>query len=186
MPDVKVPLIGKVPKPALLFGLAGGGVLTAYLIWKHKQNAAAGASYGYGAAGYGEGAGMYGYGSAFAYGGSFGGGVTPYPIGSEYGYGPYGYGYYNPYTGQWLGPGSQQPPVSGGGGSTGGTGGGTGGGGTGGGGNTHTITANGKLDLYYTAKMNGITEGKLVRLNPKLAHLVGSKKPIPRGTKVKV
>jgi len=185
MPDVKVPLIGKVPRPALIFGLAGGGVLTAYLLWKHKQNAAAPGGE-YGATAYGYGSGFYGYGSEFAYGGSMGGGVTPYPIGSEYGYGPYGYGYYNPYTGQWLGGGAPQPPVSGGGGSTGGTGGGTGGGGTGAGAGTHTITANGKLDLYYTAKLNHITEGKLVRLNPKLSYLVGSKKPIPKGTRVKV
>jgi hypothetical protein len=190
MPDVKVPLIGNVPRPALLFGVAGGGILTAYLIWKHKQNAAAPSdvanAYGYGATGYGYGSGYYGYGSEFAYGGSMGAGFSPYPVASEYGYGAFGYGYYNPYTGQWLGPGNQQPPVSGGGGSTGGTGGGTGGGGTGSGGGTHTITANGKLDLYFTAKQNGITEGKLVRLNPKLSHLVGSKKPIPKGTKVKV
>jgi len=40
-------------------------------------------------------------------------GVTPYPVGSEYGYGAYGYGDYNPYTGQYLGPGggSASPPA---------------------------------------------------------------------------
>ena len=185
---VKVPVLGNVPKPALIMGLGAGGLVAAYLIWKHKKNAAApaGSTYGYGAASYGYSSGYYGYGSEFAYGGSLGSGFSPYPVASEYGYGAFGYGYYNPYTGQWLGPGQQQPPASGGGSSTGGTGGGTGGGGTGSGGGTHTVTANGKLDLYFTAKQNGITEGKLVRLNPKLSYLVGSKKPIPRGTKVKV
>jgi hypothetical protein len=185
---VKVPVLGNVPKPALFGGVVAAGVVTVYIIHKHNQNkdaALTGGGYGYGAGGYGS-EGMYGYGATYAYGGSMGGGVTPYPVASEYGYGAFGYGYYNPYTGQWLGGGQQQPPVTGGGGSTGGTGGGAGGGGTGAGGGTHTITANGKLDLYYTAKMNGISEGKLIRLNPQLSHLVGSKKPIPRGTKVKV
>lgn len=199
--SVKVPLLGKVPKGALIMGVGGGAIVGGYLLYRHKQNAAAptagGEGYGYGSAAYGYGGdGYYSGGSEFAYGGQsgsgYGGGITPYPVASEYGYGAYGYGYYNPYTGQWLGPGQQQPPTTGGGttgggtGSTGGTGGGTGGGGTGAGSGTHTITANGKLDLYYTAKVHGITEGKLIRLNPKLSHLVGSKKPIPRGTRVKV
>jgi hypothetical protein len=189
MPNtVKVPLLGNTPKPALIMGGIAAVGVTGYLLYRHNQQSKAAASsmagsYGQYAYGYGQQpSGYYGYGSEFAYGGSMGGGLTPYPVASEYGYGAYGYGYYNPYTGQWLGPGNQQPPVTGGGG----TGGGGGGGGTGAGGGTHTITANGKLDLYYTAKNNGITEGKLVRLNPQLSHLVGSKKPIPRGTKVKV
>lgn len=182
--SVKVPVLGNVPKPALIIGLGGGALVTGYLLWKRKQAAAAptGGAYGYGASAYGYGSGFYGYGTEFAYGGSTGGGITPYPIGSEYGYGSFGYGYYNPYTGQYLGGSSSTPP---------------------GptptptptpvpvpsphpGGNTHTVTANGKTDLYFTAKHNGITEGKLVRLNPHLSYLVGSKKPIPRGTRVKV
>lgn len=180
---VKLPVLGNVPKPALIMGIGGGAAVGAYLIWKRKQNEASPTgAYGYGANAYGYGSGYYGYGSEFAYGGSMGGGMTPYPVASSYGYGAYGYGYYNPYTGQWLGPGQQQPPITGGGG----TGGGTGGGGTGGGGATHTITANGHMDLWKTAHANAISEGKLVRLNPQLSHLVGSKKPIPRGTKVKV
>jgi LysM repeat protein len=51
---------------------------------------------------------------------------------------------------------------------------------------THTITANGKDDLYKIATDNHITEGQLVSMNLSLAHYVGSKKPIPAGTKVKV
>jgi hypothetical protein len=183
--EVKVPLLGKVPKPALFAGVIGAGVVTVYLIYKHKENAAAPltGTAGYGAGGYGAsgyGSGYYSYGSEFAYGGSTGGGITPYPVASEYGYGAFGYGYYNPYTGQFLGGGTgtgtptptptpTPVPTSG----TGKPG-------------THTITANGKLDLYYTAKMNGIKEGQLIRLNPQLSHLVGSKKPIPKGTRVKV
>ena len=190
MPDVNVPILGPTPKGALFAGgLAAVGV-TAYLIYRHKKNAsntasssAAGYGYGYGQYAYGYGArqGFYGYGSGYAYGG-----FTPYQLASEYGYGAFGYGYYNPYTGQWLGAGNQQPPITGTGSGSGGSGGGTGGGGTGGGGATHTITASGKQDLYYTAKGNGITEGHLVRLNPHLSYLVGTKRPIPRGTKVKV
>jgi hypothetical protein len=186
--DVKVPLLGNVPKPALFAGVIGAGVVTVYLIYKHKENAAAplaGASgYGYATgaeAGYGQG--YYSYGSEFAYGGSMGGGVSPYPVASEYGYGAFGYGYYNPYTGQYLGGGTGTGVVTPTPTPTGSGTGGTSGTGKPG---THTITANGKLDLYYTAKMNGITEGKLIRLNPQLSHLVGGKKPIPKGTRVKV
>jgi hypothetical protein len=51
---------------------------------------------------------------------------------------------------------------------------------------THTITANGKEDLYQIATDNHITEGQLVAMNLSLAHYVGTKKPIPAGTKVKV
>jgi hypothetical protein len=189
MPDVNVPLLGPTPKGALFAGgLAAAGV-TVYMVYRHNKNKQATASatpagYGYGQYAYGYGSsgqsGYYGYGSGYAYGG-----FTPYQLASEYGYGAFGYGYYNPYTGQWLGPGNTQPPITGGSGSgSGGSGGGTGG--TGGGGQTHTITANGKDDLWRTAKNNSITEGHLVRLNPNLAHLVGSKRPIPRGTKVKV
>jgi len=192
MPDVHVPIVGNVPKPALVMGAIAAVGITGYVIYRHnkesKQAAAGMTAYGYGSYAYGYGqSGYYGYGSEFAYGGPYGGGMTPYPVASEYGYGAYGYGYYNPYTGQWLGPGGQQPPITGGSGSgSGGSGGGTGGGGTGAGGGTHTVTSNGKLDLYYFAKVHGITEGKLIRLNPQLSHLVGSRKPIPRGTRVKV
>jgi hypothetical protein len=49
-----------------------------------------------------------------------------------------------------------------------------------------TVTANGSDDLYQIAKANGISETKLVALNPSLAKYVGSHKDIPKGTKVKV
>src|SRR5215472_7455018 len=152
MPVVHVPIVGNVPKPALVMGAIAAVGITGYVIYRHNKESKQAAA-----------------------------GMT------AYGYGSYAYGYYNPYTGQWLGPGGQQPPITGGSGSgSGGSGGGTGGGGTGAGGGTHTVTSNGKLDLYYFAKVHGITEGKLIRLNPQLSHLVGSKKPIPRGTRVKV
>jgi hypothetical protein len=103
---IKVPLLGQVPKGAVIAGAGAAVVVTGYLIYKHSQDAtsAAGAT-GYGAAAYGYNAGLpfntfYGYGSNYAPSG-----VTPYPVGSEYGYGAYGYGDYNPYTGQYLGGG---------------------------------------------------------------------------------
>lgn len=185
MPDaVNVPLLGSVPKGGLIAGTLAAVVVGGYVYIRHEKTKAAAAtgtsSYGYGSTAYGygtEASGYYGYG--YGYGGmDGGGGVTPYPAGSEYGYGAYGYGYYNPYTGQYLGPGST------------GSGPGTAGGGTQGGQphkpGTHTITAPGKLDLFYLAKLNGITEARLLKLNPHLTHLKGSKKAVPTGTKVKV
>lgn len=113
MPDVKVPLLGNVPRSALIMGAGAAVVVTGYLIYRHKQDTVA-AAYGYGAAPSYGGSAFYGYG--FNYGdysgaSSDGGGITPYPTGAEYGYGSYGYGYYNPYTGQWIGPTQQQPPT---------------------------------------------------------------------------
>lgn len=113
---VKIPLLGKVPKGAVIAGGGAAIVVTGYLIWRAKQAGTAGAgAYGYGANAYGYGyaaSAFYGYGSDYgSYGSSGGGGgMTPYPVGAEYGYGAYGYGYYNPYTGQWIGPTQQQPP----------------------------------------------------------------------------
>jgi hypothetical protein len=102
MPDVKVPVIGKVPKGAAVAGIGSAVVITGYLIYKHnKAKTATGSATGYGAAGYGYGSGFYGYGFGYGMGS---GNVTPYPVGSEYGYGAYGYGMYNPYTGQYIGP----------------------------------------------------------------------------------
>lgn len=51
---------------------------------------------------------------------------------------------------------------------------------------TKTVTANGKQTLYQIATANGITEGKLVGMNLQLARFVGTKKNLPKGTKVKV
>jgi len=110
---VKVPLLGQVPKGAVIAGAGAAVVVTGYLIYKHSKDAtgAAGAT-GYGAAAYGYNAGLpyntfYGYGSNYAPSG-----VTPYPVGSEYGYGAYGYGDYNPYTGQYLGGASSTTPTT--------------------------------------------------------------------------
>lgn len=87
----------------------------------------------------------------------------------------------------------------GGGGVTGttGDGGGTGTGtgtGTGSGGTPanpldklHQATVGGKgatRDLYQIAKDNGITEAELIRLNPQLKKYEGSKKPLPKRTKI--
>lgn len=108
MPDtVKLPLMGTVNKKMLLVGVGAAVVVGGYVIYRHNKNTAVAAAYGYGnAQAYGYNAGLpyntfYGYGSNYAPDG-----VTPYPTGEEYGYGAYGYGYYNPYTGQYLGGGS--------------------------------------------------------------------------------
>jgi hypothetical protein len=114
MPDVKVPLIGNVPRTAVIMGAGAGVVVIGYLYYRHKQTAVT-AAYGYGGstAGYGQGYGTTGYyGYGFNYGTAGGSGYTPYPVGAEYGYGAYGYGYYNPYTGQWIGPTQQTPPTT--------------------------------------------------------------------------
>jgi hypothetical protein len=112
--SVKVPLLGQVPKGAVIAGGGAAVIVTGYLIYKHSKDAstpAAGAT-GYGAAAYGYNAGLpfntfYGYGSNYAPSG-----VTPYPVGSEYGYGAYGYGDYNPYTGQYLGGAASTTPTT--------------------------------------------------------------------------
>jgi len=183
MPNI--PLLGEVPKGGLVAGGLAAVAVGGYLYIRHQKTKAAEAAtgatgYGYGASAYGYGesvAGYYGYGYGYGAGGQ--GGFSPYPFGSSYGYGAFGYGYYNPYTGQFLGPPPSPAPVP-----TGGTGGTQGGQGSKPG--THTNTAPGTLDLYYLATLNGITESVLLKLNPNLRHLLGSKKPVPRGTKVKV
>jgi hypothetical protein len=184
--SVHIPVLGNVPKGALFAGgLAAVGV-TGYLLYRKskKGTTASSTSYGYGASGYGYGtqSGYYGYGSEFGYG------VTPYPVGSEYGYGAYGYGYYNPYTGQYLGGGTGTPPTTGPG-TGGGTGGGTGTGTTGGGTGqkpTHTEVANGSMTFQKIAAQNKVTMLELITWNPQLMPYLRSKKPLPRGTKVKV
>jgi hypothetical protein len=110
MPDVKLPLLGTVKRGPLIAGLGAAVVVGGYVIYRHNKNTAVAAAYGYGgatgASAYGYAAGLpynsfYGYGSNYAPAG-----VTPYPVGEEYGYGAYGYGYYNPYTGQYMGGGT--------------------------------------------------------------------------------
>lgn len=51
---------------------------------------------------------------------------------------------------------------------------------------TKTVTANGKQTLWQIAHANGITEMHLIQLNPHLGIYYGTKKNIPKGTKVKV
>jgi hypothetical protein len=141
---VKVPVLGTMPKGAVVAGVGAAVVVTGYLIYKHNKASAAattvaGASgYGYGASGYGyaggyPGSGYYGYGSEF----------QAYPWGEEYGYGAYGYGEYNPYTGQYIGPIGGGSGVS----STGPT---TGTGGTGA--KSGWVTIGGKRYYYSAAK----------------------------------
>ena len=50
----------------------------------------------------------------------------------------------------------------------------------------HTITANGHQTLWQIAHANHDSEAKVVRLNPRLSHYVGSKKNVKKGTRVKV
>lgn len=110
---VHIPVLGNVPKGAVIAGGGAAVVVTGYLIYRAKKSgtAASGSQYGYGAGAYGYGYNaFYGYGSQYGSYGQGGGGYTPYPTGAEYGYGAYGYGYYNPYTGQWIGPTQTQPP----------------------------------------------------------------------------
>lgn len=49
-----------------------------------------------------------------------------------------------------------------------------------------TVTANGHQTLYQIAHANGDTENQVVILNPHLGVYVGTKKPVHKGTKVKV
>jgi hypothetical protein len=194
MPDAKVPGLGNVPKPALYMGAIGAVVVTGYLIYRHNKTlqAASTSGYGYGSSAYGYGAQAvpagyfgygFGYGSGGGYGTAFGGDFTQYPFASQYGYGAFGYGYYDPYTGQYLGPppssggGVASPPPTNSGGSAGGGGGQK---------PTHTITANGHQTLAALAKANKVTRIFILELNPHLAKWFNSGKPIPRGTKVKV
>lgn len=51
---------------------------------------------------------------------------------------------------------------------------------------TKTITANGHQDVFAIAHANGVTEGLVVAWNLNLAKYVGSKHPVPAGTRVKV
>lgn len=112
---IKLPLLGNVPKGAAIAGGGAAVVVTAYLIYKHNKagtGVTGAAATGYGAAAYGYNTGLpyntfYGYGANYAPSG-----VTPYPVGSEYGYGAYGYGNYNPYTGQYLGGASSTTPTT--------------------------------------------------------------------------
>jgi hypothetical protein len=187
MPDVHIPLIGDVPKTAVILGLGGGAIVVGYILWqRHKANAGAAAAatgYGYGAAGYGTGTpGYYGYG--YGYGSDF----TGYPSGETYGYGAFGYGMYNPVTGQYYGAGGGGYPYgygtppswwttapswfkkTSGTGKPG----------------TSVITSQGHLDLYRIAREEGISLDKLLRLNPHLKHYEGTGKHIPRGTRIKV
>jgi hypothetical protein len=195
MPDsVNVPLIGQLPKRGVVIGVVGGGGLLAYLYYRRKKMEEAasktGAPDGAYAYGYGAGAvpsGYYGYG--YGYGNpAFGGGMTPYPIGSEYSYGAYGYGYYNPYTGQYLGGGTGQggftvPPTTPppwwttppkwwnpGGNKPG----------------TSVITADGHHNLQQYGREFGVSKRQIVLWNPHLASYMGTGKPIKRGTRVKV
>lgn len=48
------------------------------------------------------------------------------------------------------------------------------------------VTADGHDDLNKIATENHTTEGEIVRLNLNLAHLVGTKKPVKKGTQVRV
>jgi len=235
MPDVKVPVLGNVPKGAVIAGGLSAVAVGGYAWWRHQKGQQVGGEYGYGA-------GAYGYGSEFY--GQFGDQqVTPFPMGSEYGYGAFGYGMYNPYTGQYLGPpvpgqsgatspaapatnlqwvqmavqglhvkGSRvallayvgglpltanqarivqeaiglmgNPPVAGANGyppkwhrapQPGQNG-----------HHVHTITANGHMTLWQIAHAHGDSEGKVVRLNPRLSHYVGTKKNVKKGTRVRV
>lgn len=106
---MKLPLVGQVPKSAVLMGGGAAVIVTGYLIYKHSKDATASATGG--ATGYGYGVGGLPYNTFYGYGSNYApSGVTPYPTGSEYGYGAYGYGDYNPYTGQYLGPGGNPAP----------------------------------------------------------------------------
>lgn len=135
----KLPVVGKVGKgPIIIGGLAAAGVAGYLVLHKKKPAAGTATAYGYGSTAYGYGAydlpqGYYGYGAS-AYGAT-GGGITPYPIGSQYGYGAYGYGDYNPYTGQYLG------------------------GGTGTGGGTTTVTAAPTTNLQWVTQANSALGG---------------------------
>lgn len=83
--DVKVPVMGKTPKGAVIAGVVAVVAVGGYLLYKHLTKPAvppttAATGYGYGATGYGYGAGGYGsYGTA-----GFGGG---YPYFGYQGYG---------------------------------------------------------------------------------------------------
>jgi hypothetical protein len=51
---------------------------------------------------------------------------------------------------------------------------------------THIVIANGHQTLWQIANENNDSERRVVRLNPKLSHYVGSKKNVRKGTRVKV
>jgi PASTA domain len=104
MPDVKVPLLGNVPKGGLFAGGLAVAGTAGYLWYKHmkgQQVASAAASVTPPAAGYGYGS-AYGYGTPYAYATSpygYGFGAAGYGIGTYGGFGgggfpfsPFGYG----------------------------------------------------------------------------------------------
>jgi hypothetical protein len=97
--DIKVPIIGKMPRGAALAGGFAVVAVSGYLIYKHftktTTTPTSATGYGYG----------YGTGTGSPYGYGYGYGTSPY---GTYGFGgggsypnPYGYGY-----------GSQQPPIT--------------------------------------------------------------------------
>jgi hypothetical protein len=49
-----------------------------------------------------------------------------------------------------------------------------------------TIIANGKMTLYQIAHANHDTETQVVAMNPHLGVYVGTKRPVKKGTRVKV
>jgi hypothetical protein len=101
---IHLPIVGNIPKGAAIAGVGSAVVVTGYLIYKHSKDAATAMTGATGATGYGYGTTGLPYNSFYGYGSNYApSGVTPYPVGSEYGYGAYGYGDYNPYTGQYLG-----------------------------------------------------------------------------------
>lgn len=171
---VNVPLLGALPKRGVIIGVAGGGLVVGYILWKrHQANAAATGSatgYGYGATAYGYGTGApgyYGYGS-FNYGnyGGYGYGNG----GGGYGYGGFGGGstpppWWDVAPSWWKPPPTPGPKPKP---------------------KYHTITAQGNMDINRIARLEGISVDLLLRLNPHLAHLRGTGKHVPKGTRVKV
>lgn len=105
--EVKVPLLGEVPKGGLFAGMLAAVGVGGYMLYKHMKDSgtaaatsATTAAAGYGAAAYGYAAAAYGYGYAdYPYG--YGYMSSPY----GYGYGPYGYGFgaYGDYGGLGYG-----------------------------------------------------------------------------------
>lgn len=181
MPDVNVPLLGSIPRKGIIIGVGGGALVVTYLLYKrHQETAAATAStgdsasasgYGYGTTAYGYGSGVPGY---YGYGANPGGGYGYGGFagsGGGYGYGSAGYGtqpstappwWDNPPP--WLHIPKTRSPKPG----------------------TSVITAQGNMDLYRLARLEGISLKKLLELNPHLKSYEGTGKHVKKGTKVKV